>query len=191
MWQVQKTMKQLIDKEIIIRCKNGDKSAFRTIVQAYHRLLFSLSLKMLGDEEEAKDTVQEAFIKAWMSIRQYDESRDFSTWIYTIASRLCLDRLKRQRIMEPLPEDERVLHNYCTSTSPQRQLENKEWIALARLFAESLSEKQRLVFTLSALEGLEPNEIEIITGMNSTQVKTNLYHAKKTIRERLKSLGYE
>lgn len=184
-------MKQLIDKEIIIRCKNGDKPAFRTIVQAYHRLLFSLSLKMLGDEEDAKDVVQETFIKAWMSIRQYDESRDFCIWIYTIASRLCLDRLKRQRIMEPLLEDERVLQDFCTSTSPQRQLENKEWIVITRLLAEGLSEKQRIVFTLSALEGLESNEIEIITGMNSTQVKTNLYHAKKTIRERLKSLGYE
>lgn len=184
-------MKQQIDNEIITRCKKGDKTAFRSVVQAYHRLLFSLSLKMLGDEEDAKDAVQEAFIKAWTNIRQYDEGRDFCTWIYTIASRLCLDRLKRKRIMEPLPEDERVLHDYCSSYSPQHQLENKEWISITRLLAEGLSEKQRLVFTLASLEGLEPKEIETITGLDATQVKTNLYHAKNKIRERLKSLGYE
>jgi len=184
-------MKQVINKEIITRCKNGDKAAFRVIVQTYQRLLFSLSLKMLGDEEEAKDTVQEAFIKVWLNIRQYDEEKDLGTWIYTIASRLCLDRLKQMKKTEPLPEDERVLHDYCTSNSPQRQLENSEWISITRLLAEGLSEKQRLVFTLSSLEGLESKEIETITGLDATQVKTNLYHAKKTIKERLKKLGYE
>lgn len=184
-------MRQLIEKEVITRCKNGDKTAFRTIVQAYHRLLFSLSLKMLGEEEDAKDVVQDAFIKTWTNIRQYDERKDFGTWIYTIASRICLDRLKRTKLLRPLPEDEKVLQDFCSQDTAQRQLENRDWMSITRLLAEGLSEKQRLVFTLSSLEGLESGEIEEITGLDATQVKTNLYHAKKTIRERLRRLGYE
>lgn len=184
-------MRQLIEKEIITRCKNGDKTAFRTIVVAYQRLLFSLSLKMLGDEEDAKDVVQETFIKAWVNIRRCDERKDFGTWIYTIASRICLDRLKRSKLFQPLPEDEKVMQDFCLQDTSQRQLENRDWISITRLLAGGLSEKQRLVFTLSSLEGLESREIEDITGMDATQVKTNLYHAKKTIRERLKRLGYE
>lgn len=184
-------MKQLIDKHIIVRCKEGEKSSFRTIVQAYQRILFSMAIKMLGDEEEAKDVVQETFIKTWINIRGYDERRDFGTWIYTIASRICLDRLKRIKLMQPLPEDERVLQNFCSQDTSQRQLENKDWMSITRLLAEGLSEKQRLVFTLSSLEGFDSKEIEEITGLDATQVKTNLYHAKKTIRERLTKLGYE
>ena len=58
-------------------------------------MLFSLALKMLCDEKEAKDMVQETFIRAWQSIRTYNQEKAFTTWIYTIASLLCFDRLKR------------------------------------------------------------------------------------------------
>ena len=181
----------LIDSDILTRCREGDKSAFRVIVQQYQRMLFSLALKLLGDEEEAKDAVQEAFIKVWLNIRNYDPQRDFTTCINTIASRLCLDRLRRTHLMQPLPEDERVLQDFCTHSSPQSHLENKDWVSIVRLLASGLSDKQRLVFTLSALEGLDNKEIELITGLDASQVKNNLYLSRKTIREQLKLLGYE
>lgn len=82
-----------MESNILQRCRNGDKTAFRWVVQTYQRMLFSLALKMLADEEEAKDVVQESFIRVWQNISDYDPQRSFSTWLYTIASRLCLDRL--------------------------------------------------------------------------------------------------
>lgn len=180
-----------IDSETIIRCQRGDKAAFRLVVQNCQRMVFSLSLKILADEEEAKDVVQETFLRVWQGIGRYDPQKPFATWLYTIATRLCLDRLKAAKLLCPLPDDERVLQRFASDADSHRTLENTEWMAIVRLLAEGLSEKQRLVFTLCQLEGLSSQEAGQITGMDAIQVKSNLYVARQTIRKRLKELGYE
>ena len=177
--------------EIITRCQRGDKAAFREVVQSCQRMVFSLSLKMLADEEEAKDVVQETFIRAWMAIRSYNLQQPFTSWLYTIASRLCLNRMKTVKESAMQPEDLTVLHRFASGDDTQRKLENDEWIAIVRTLAEGLSEKQRLVFTLCQLEGLSSEEAEQITGMDARQIKSNLYVARQTIRKRLKDLGYD
>lgn len=177
-----------MESNILQRCRDGDKGAFRWVVQTYQRMLFSLALKMLADEEDAKDVVQEAFIRAWQNITDYDPRRSFSTWLYTIASRLCLDRLRRQK---PQPQDEQVLARFASETDTERTLENSEWMSIVRMLAAELSEKQRLVFTLCQLEGLSSAEVEEITEMDARQVKSNLYVARQAIRKRLIDLGYE
>lgn len=180
-----------IESDIISRCQQGDKEAFRWVVQTHQRMIFSLALKMLCDEEEAKDMVQETFIRVWQSIRSFDSQKTFSTWVYTIASRLCIDRLKRNRKVVALPEDELVLRRFASDGDEQLSLENKEWVSIVRTLAENLSDKQRLVFTLCQLEGLPSAEVEQITGLDARQVKSNLYVARQTIRKRLNDLGYE
>ena len=154
-------------------------------------MLFSLALKMLCDEEEAKDMVQETLIRVWQSIRTYNPEQPFTTWIYTIASRLCLDRLKRMSRIVAMPDDELVVRRFATESDSQRVLENQEWVSIVRTMAEGLSDKQRLVFTLCQLEGLSSEEAQEITGLDARQVKSNLYVARQTIRKRLTALGYE
>lgn len=179
-----------IDNSIITRSQAGDKDAFRSLVETCQVMVFSVALKMLADEEEAKDVVQETFLRVWLNISKYDSRRSFTTWLYAIASRLCLDHLKSRTHVIAMPEDESVLRRYA-SADGQRELENREWVAIVRLLAEGLSPKQRLVFTLSQLEGLSSQEVEEATGMTSKQVKNNLYVARQNIRERLKKIGYE
>ena len=154
-------------------------------------MLFSLALKMLCDEEEAKAMVQETLIRVWQSIRTYNPEKPFTTWIYTIASRLCLDRLKRMSRIVAMPDDELVVRRFATESDSQRVLENQEWVSIVRTMAEGLSDKQRLVFTLCQLEGLSSEEAQEITGLDARQVKSNLYVARQTIRKRLTALGYE
>ena len=179
------------ERDIITRCQQGDKEAFRWVVQTHQRMLFSLALKMLCDEEEAKDVVQDTFIRVWQRIREYDSDKAFTTWIYTIASRLCLDRLKRMSRIIAMPDDEMVVRRFATESNSQRVLENQEWVSIVRTMAEGLSDKQRLVFTLCQLEGLSSEEAQEITGLDARQVKSNLYVARQTIRKRLTALGYE
>ena len=177
--------------EIVKRCQAGDRSAFRPLVVRYQRMVFSQCLKMLGDEEEAKDIMQDTFVKAWQTIGRYDSRHAFSTWLYTIATRLCLDRLKGMKQLVPLAEDESMLRQFASSSSEGRAIENREWVAIVRMLAAELSTKQRLVFTLCHLEELSSSEVEQITGMDAKQVKSNLYVARQTIRKRLIALGYE
>jgi len=180
-----------IESEILVRCQCGDKAAFRSVVERYQRMVFSLALKMLADEEEAKDVLQETFIRVWKGIRSYDLQKPFATWLYTIASRLCLDRLKTKKGLVSQPGDLAVLQQFASDDDSHRALGNREWISLVRMLAEGLSEKQRLVFTLSQMEGLSSQEIEQITGQDAHQLKNNLYVARQSIRKRLKDLGYE
>lgn len=179
------------ENQILSRCKEGDKTSFRWVVQTYQRQMFSVALKMLADEEEAKDVVQETFIRAWLGLDTFDLRRSFPTWLYTIATRLCLNRLKRLKVIRPTTLDEQVLHRYASDADNHHTLENREWVAIVRMLAEGLSNKQRLVFTLCQLEGLPSNEVEQITGLNARQVKSNLYEARQAIRKRLKGLGYD
>ena len=180
-----------IDSEIIEQCRRGDTGAFCAVVQAFQPMIYSLSLKMLADVEEAKDIVQETFIKAWQSIGCFDGRYSFSTWLYTIASRLCIDRIRKLRFTEPLPDDITVFEGYASDPDPERQLESSEWVSVIKVLAGKLSNKQRLVFTLSQLEGLETEEITRITGMDANQIKSNLSLARKSVREQLIKLGYE
>lgn len=177
--------------DIFIRCQRGDRDAFRVVVQTYQRLVFSLAIKMLADEDDAKDIVQETFIRVWQGIDSYDVRRPFSTWIYTITSRLCLDRIKSMRRTATLPTDEYSLRQFASDSDNERSLENSEYVSIVKILTEKLSPKQRLVFTLCQLEGLSSDEVEQIAGLNARQVKSNLYEARQTIREQLKHLGYE
>ena len=181
---------QQIDVDIIRRCKAGDKAAFRSVVQNCQGMIYSLSLKMLADIEDAKDVVQDTFIKVWQNIDSYDDRYGFNTWVYTIASRLCLDRLRKVKPIGPAEVDERVFESVADDTDPQRQLESNDWVSVIKVMASELSGKQRLVFTLSQLEGLDSADITEITGLDPEQIKSNLYAAKKNIRERLIKMGY-
>lgn len=179
------------DKATLVRCRSGEKEAFRDIVMTYQRMIFSLALKMTADEDEAKDIVQETFIKAWQNIASYNDKYKMSTWLYTIASRLCLDRIKRNNRTTPMPQDEDFLKEYADDTDGHRIMENQQWISIIKVLVANLSPKQRLVFTLSHFEGLDPNEVKQITGLDVNKIKSNLYVARQTIREQLIKMGYE
>ena len=179
------------ERDIITRCQQGDKAAFRWVVQTHQRMIFSLALKMLCDEEEAKDMVQETFIKVWQRIRDLDEQKNIGTWIYTIASRMCIDKLRRTNRIVSMPEDQLALRRFASDNDNQRTLENREWVSIVKTIVEGLSKKQRLVFTLCQLEGRSSAEVEQITGFDAKQIKSNLFVARQTVTKRLKELGYE
>ena len=178
--------------QIVVRCREGSKEAFRWLVREYQSMVFSLTLKMLCDEMDAEDACQDTFVNVWLNLHKYNsEKGKLSTWIYAIASNICLDKLKRRKPQLPMPSDECTLRAYATNPSPERQLMNSEWVSIVRVLAAQLSPKQQLVFTLRVLENVPIEEIESITNMDAGKIKSNLYVARQQIKQQLIRLGYE
>lgn len=93
------TMDALVNKRIRQVLK-GDQNAYADIVNLYQHKLYQICYRMLGNKQEAEDIAQEAFVRAYINLHSYDQKRKFSTWIYRIATNLCIDRIrKRSRII--------------------------------------------------------------------------------------------
>ena len=85
------------DAEAVERARNGDHAAFRVLVERYQGRVFGLALRVLRDEEQARDVVQDAFLKVYGSLDRFEGRSGFYTWLYRIAMNLCLDRKRRER----------------------------------------------------------------------------------------------
>jgi len=171
--------------ELIECSKKNDSSAFRKIVEEYQYMVYTLSFRLLCNEEEARDAVQDTFIKVWLNLNKYNTDQKFSTWLYTIGTNLCLDKLKkRKNIIQQNSNDEALL-NLVSSENIEQNLINSELGEIILSLTNELTPKQKVVFTLRFLEELEVEEIIIITGLSAEKIKSNLYLARQTIRKKL------
>jgi len=181
-------MNQSTLSDLITSSKQNDQKAFRKIVEGYQSMIYSLAFRMLCNEEEAKDTVQETFIKVWMNLSAYDSDKKFSTWIYAIATNLCLDKLKSAKhSFQENTIDETIL-NVISTDNVEQSVINAELGNIIRKLTSELTPKQKIVFTLRYLEEIEIDEISQITGMTPNRIKSNLFLARQTIRRKLEIL---
>ena len=173
-------------QEIIQQIQKGDKSAFRVLVEKYQQTAFRLAFRMLGDEDEARDVVQDSFIRIWEKFNTYNDNEKFTSWMYRIVSNRAIDSLRASR-RRPTISLEKLIPETLEAgeSNPDVLLENREAGELIQLITSGLPEKQQLVFSLRDLQGLSPKEVQDISGMTETAIKSNLYHARKTIREKL------
>lgn len=181
-----------MNKETLIEMKNGNEESFRTIVMESQRPLFSFIVKFVADETVAEDLLQDTYIRIWRHRRRYNEDYSFLTWALSIAANICKDYLRKNKIREASEIDKNVLSGLLQyDANIENVLTNQEWAAVIRALLPNIGSKQRLVFTLACLEGYGNEEIHEITGLSSSQIKSNLYAAKQNIRQKLKNMGYE
>lgn len=168
----------------------NDRKAFRQIVESHQYMIYALAFRMLVNEEDAKDIVQETFIRIWTHLSGFNPENKFTTWMYRITVNLCLDKLKKQKII-PLDINNVAIIN-SLSDSSEKELTNKELGEIIRTVTNGLSPKQKLVFTLRYIEEFEVDEIKEITGLSAEKIKSNLYVAKQTVSKKVKEfLNYE
>jgi len=175
---------------LIGRCKQNDTKAFRQLVETFQPVVFRIAFRLLCDEDEAKDIVQETFIRIWLHISRYHEGVNFSTWIYKITCNLCYDRL-RQIKRSPIYAGTSVELseiNIPDEEDVEQSVINRNLIEWITKLTYDLSPKQRIVFTLRDLEGMDIEEVEKITGLSREKIKSNLYLARQYIREKIKDL---
>ncbi|MDP4238082.1 MAG: RNA polymerase sigma factor [Bacteroidota bacterium] len=171
--------------ELIALSKRNDDKAFRKIVEDYHAMVYSLAFRILCNEEDAKDLVQETFIKVWINLSGYQPDRKFSTWLYTIATNLCLDKLKSVEHRFQYNTQDETLKELVSSDNAEQTIINSELGEIIYALTNELTPKQKIVFTLRSLEELEIAEIVQITGLSPTKIKSNLFLARQAIRKKL------
>jgi RNA polymerase sigma-70 factor, ECF subfamily len=177
----------LIDIKLIEECRGGNFNNFRKLVELTSPFAYSVAFRMLGNEDQAKDVVQETMVTMWQKLNKIKSAEVYKTWIYRIVVNKCYDVIrKRKRNPEFVTDDHTwELISNRISEGPSASLENGETSKIIGILTEKLSSKQKAVFVLSDLEGMSNDEISEITGIGKAAVKANLYHARKSISEKV------
>ncbi|MBN2214213.1 MAG: RNA polymerase sigma factor [Bacteroidales bacterium] len=174
------------DADMIHKCRNRDEKAFRILVEKFQSYAFNLAFRLVLNEDDAKDIIQESFIRIWKHIHQYDQKILFTTWLYKIVINLCYDNLKSTRRRNHMAM--RLADNQAVpviNDNASGNEDNKELIRKIRKLSKTLTLKQRMVFILRDLLDLPVKEVSGILGLSEGSVKTNLYLARLNIREKI------
>ena len=175
----------LIEEDIIEKCRNGNLHDFGKLVEMISPFAFSVAFRILADEEQAKDIVQETMITLWKKIKKINSPGSFMTWLYRIVVNKCYDQLRRRKRNPEFSADEKTwaLISNRISANPSSGIEETETAQIISLLTYKLSPKQKAVFVLCDLEEISNEEVSLITGMSRTNVKANLHYARKKISE--------
>ena len=174
-----------MDVKLIEECREGNLHSFRKLIDQTSPFAYSVAFRLLGDDDQAKDVVQETLIAIWLKLGKIRSAEVYKTWIYRIVVNKCYDQLRRRkRNPEYFTDDEtwKLIADNTTGTASS-ELENRELASIINLLTEKLSPRQKMVFVLSEIEQLTADEIIKITGLARTVIKANLYYARKRISE--------
>lgn len=176
--------------EIINRVRAGDTDAFESLVLEHQNKVYSLALRMVGNEEDARDMAQEAFVRAYTSLAGFRGDSKFSVWLYRLTSNICIDFLRsRQR-------HQTVSLTYDTDDaeggqleipderfSPDTGLERAELRGSVVRGLNSLSPEFRSILLLREIEGLTYEEIGRALDLEEGTVKSRIFRARKKLTE--------
>lgn len=173
---------------LLCRCQQGDVAAFRTVVEQTQGYAYALAYRLLLNSEDAEDVVQESFLRVWKHVKNFDTDQKFTTWLYTIVTRLCYDYLKSSRRNETglSTAELNTHHGSQTGDSPESDcVDGGFHFTLYRLIAD-LPPRQKTVLVLRDLQDLSVNEVAQVLDISESAVKSNLYYARKSIRGQMK-----
>lgn len=184
------------ETELLEGLRAGEPAAYRRLVEENSAHIYHVALKLLGDELEAEDVLQETFMSAFEAIGRFEGRSQLSTWLYRIAYNASLMRLRKRKQMtafsldEPVPGEEeeaapvsRLLVDW--STIPDDQLLTAEARARMDQAIAELPETLRSAFVLRDIQGLSGAETAEVLGISVSAVKTRLHRARLLLRDRL------
>lgn len=163
------------ETDVVRRCQEGDITAYRWLYDRYHQALLHTALRMMKQQQDAEDAVQMTFMRLYKGIQGFKHQSKFSTYLFRILMNVCFDQLKkRKRISGKSMEDVDI------QEKPMQELRVQLNQAI-----DLLPEQQKACFILFAMEGMKQEEISDIMGLSLGGVKSNIFHAKKKLRELL------
>jgi RNA polymerase sigma-70 factor (ECF subfamily) len=186
------------DRELVQRARGGDREAFRQLVERYQRKVAALALGMLRNQEDALDVVQETFTKAYQSLDRFKGDSSFYTWVYRIASNLCIDHQRRQSRVTHLPyeSDERapsgigegMLVDGAPHDQPFDRTRNAQLGERLRAAIAELTPEHRAVILLREVDGLSYEEISQVLQCPKGTVMSRLHYARRQLQTRLREM---
>ena len=187
------------DDELIRAAQAGERSAFDTLVRRYDRSVLRLALHMLGNEQDAQDVHQEAFIKAYRHLSNFRFECSFYTWLYRIVTNLCLDALRRRKsrredpavAMDSSGEEMDLMANVSDDramANPARELERKQMSSAIAAALDTLTPRERTVFELKHYQGLRLRTIGEMLSTTEETAKNTLFRATRKLRASLASV---
>jgi RNA polymerase sigma-70 factor (ECF subfamily) len=187
------------DDELIRQAQAGERSAFDSLVRRYDRSVLRLALHMLGNEQDAQDVHQEAFIKAYRHLSNFRFECSFYTWLYRIVTNLCLDQLRRRKSRREDPAtvldssgDELDLMANVTDdramANPGRELERSRMNVAIQAALDTLTPRERMVFELKHYQGLRLRIIGEMLSTTEETAKNTLFRATRKLRAHLAEL---
>jgi RNA polymerase sigma-70 factor (ECF subfamily) len=186
----------LDEQNFIKLLKQGKQSAFGLLLDEYQQKVFGTCISFVPNKEDAEDIAQEVFLEVFKSISKFKGDSKLSTWIFRIATNKSLEFIRKkntkkrfgfmQRIMGvEIPVDQT---NYFTEFDhPGILMENKEKSAIIFKAIDTLTESQRVIFTLAKIDGKSYQEIVEITGKSLSSVESTLFRAKKGLQVKLEN----
>ncbi len=190
------------DREADAQASQGDHEAFRVLVERYQGRAYRLALRVMRDEEQAKDVVQEAFLKAYRSLDRFEGRSSFYTWFYRVVMNLCLDQKRRQPPGRQVEWDEghaletpvgtgldAVDTTHARATGPAGDFERSELRAAVQRAIEQLPDDARRTLLLREVDGLSYSEISKVLGIPKGTVMSRLHHARRRVRVLLEEKG--
>jgi RNA polymerase sigma-70 factor (ECF subfamily) len=172
------------ESEWLRQARAGDEDAFALLVQAYQVPVYNLCYRMLGEAMEAEDAAQETFLRAHRALHRYDPTRRFVTWLLSIASHHCIDRLRRRRLRTIsldtlLPSQEKP----DPDPGPESSLVAREQEALMREVLQELGDKDRAAVVLRYWYEMSYEEIGHTLSLTVSAVKSRLHRARREMAE--------
>ena len=181
------------DELLIRRAQSGDEGAFEQLLLAHQKSVYNLCLRMAGNPDDALDLSQEAFIRAWRALGQYQFDAAFSTWLFRLTSNVCIDFLRKQKRQQHMSltvtDDDEPGEEFTVpdpAPGPEEQaVHNERRQAVARAMA-ALPEDYRAVMQLRAVEELSYEQIAEILDIKVGTVKSRLARARTQLRKIIK-----
>jgi len=181
---------------IIAKVLDGDTNAFEHLVNDQKKVVFNLALRMVGNEEDAYDISQEAFLKAYTNLSGFRGDCKFSSWLYKLTTNLCLDFIRKRNRSKTIPliyEDEDGDSEWMEipdeTFSPELQTEKKQLRESVRKGLEQLPAQQREILVLREVGGLRYDEIGRQLNIEEGTVKSRIFRARKRLCEILQKDG--
>lgn len=171
------------ESDWIQRARAGDQTAFGRLVVAYQTPVYNLAYRMLGNAAEAEEAAQEAFLRAYTHLRSYDPKRPFRSWLLSIASHYCIDRLRQRRITWLPLEDEIAAPLTGRSPNPETVASRHEQEQEIQRMLATLSPADRAAITLRYWYDCSYEEIAEMLNLTVSAVKSRLHRARRALAE--------